>query len=191
MFPRVPSDDTQPGVKLFSTGNSAESGGAWQAGRRLSRVPATPLMTDTPSQTDSPERSGDPSKGSARVVMVVEDDADIRETLTQILEEEGYSVTGAAHGAEALEHLQRGLRPGLILLDLMMPVMNGWQLREAMLDSDELRDLPVVVVTADGGAQRNPEALRVNGVLAKPIDLPTLLGALDRFFPDADSDSSR
>lgn len=171
-------------VMDFFTGIGTEGGGAWQADHRLFRVTTTAPMTDTFAHTTPPNRTGAPGNDTNRVVMVVEDDADIRETLTQILEEEGYTVVGAAHGAEALEQLQQGLRPGLILLDLMMPVMNGWQLREAMLESDELRNLPVVVVTADGGAQRNPEALQVNDVLAKPIDLPTLLGALERFFPD-------
>ncbi|MEO7092000.1 MAG: response regulator, partial [Polyangiales bacterium] len=68
---------------------------------------------------------------SPKSVLVIEDDVDIREALMGILRDEGYLADGAGNGLEGLDHLraQGGVRPGLILLDLMMPVMNGWQFR--------------------------------------------------------------
>ena len=65
-------------------------------------------------------------------ILIVEDDADVRDTMVQVLESEGFSVRATRDGREALDALRAGLRPRLILLDLMMPVMNGWQFREQM-----------------------------------------------------------
>jgi CheY-like chemotaxis protein len=109
-------------------------------------------------------------------VLIVEDDDDIRETLQQVLEQEGYVVDTAAHGREALEHLHNGHRPDVILLDLMMPVMDGWQFREAQQHDPQLATIPVVILTAAEGV-RSFEP-RPRALLRKPIQLPQLFEAL-------------
>jgi CheY-like chemotaxis protein len=81
-------------------------------------------------------------------VLIVDDDLDILTGLGELLEYEGYQVTTVTDGRAALSHLRRGLRPCLILLDLMMPGMNGWDFRAEQMQEVDLRDIPVVVITA-------------------------------------------
>src|SRR5215467_11486900 len=91
-------------------------------------------------------------QNEAGVVMVVEDDEDIRISLKELLEDDGYQVLLAANGREALDCLERGKRPCLIFLDLMMPVMDGWQFRREQQKRDSLKKIPVAVITAAGEA---------------------------------------
>jgi CheY-like chemotaxis protein len=84
------------------------------------------------------------------LVMVVDDDLDIRETLSALLEDEGYDVAAFPCGREALAALQDGLRPRVILLDLMMPVMDGAEFRRAQLADPALAEIPVILITAAG-----------------------------------------
>jgi len=111
---------------------------------------------------------------AARGVLIVEDDSDIREALTQILEEEGYPVDSAPNGKVGLDRLHER-PPCLILLDLMMPVMNGWQFREGQRKDPSISDIPVVVISADGGARREAEAMGAHGFMQKPVGLNELL----------------
>jgi len=111
-------------------------------------------------------------------ILIVEDDFDIREALTQILEEEGYAVRGAANGREALDVASEGAPPKLILLDLMMPVMNGWQFRAEQLKDPRLASVPVLVISADPQVQPKAASLGVAGLLKKPISLDDLLEAV-------------
>ncbi len=111
-------------------------------------------------------------------ILIVEDDFDIREALTQILEEEGYPVRGAANGKEALEVAASGPTPSLILLDLMMPVMNGWQFRAEQLQNPRLASVPVLVISADPHVQPKAATLGVAGLLKKPVSLDDLLAAV-------------
>jgi CheY-like chemotaxis protein len=90
-----------------------------------------------------------------QTILVVDDDAGIRTALRDLLEMEGYSVTEAANGLAALGKLRAGLRPAVILLDLMMPVMDGWDLRTEQLRDPELRGIPVLIVTAAGFSQES------------------------------------
>ena len=83
-------------------------------------------------------------------VLVVDDDAPLMEGLLELLEEEGCTVVSAPNGREALDRLREGLRPDVILLDLVMPVMNGWEFRREQLANDNLKSIPVVVLTAAG-----------------------------------------
>jgi CheY-like chemotaxis protein len=127
------------------------------------------------------------SPGRKRVV-VIEDDPDIRESLGEVLVESGYSVALAANGKEALEQLQLGPPPAAILLDLMMPVMDGWQFRAAQRAALGLRDIPVVVVSADGNLQEKAAAIQATAYLRKPINIVDLLRILEhisRGEPDA------
>jgi CheY-like chemotaxis protein len=111
--------------------------------------------------------------------MVVEDDADIREGLTALLEAEGYTVVAVGDGREALDALQNGsAQPGLILLDLMMPRMNGWQFLEALDQSPDIARVPIVVTSAHREKDQNISDSALNrrvAFLRKPVDIKVLL----------------
>src|SRR5690348_14933265 len=108
-------------------------------------------------------------------VLVVDDNADAVEALAQILEYEGFDVVTALDGREALDYLRTSPLPDLILLDLMMPVMDGWQVRRELANTPMLASVPVIVMTAlAGGAQIDADA-----IIAKPIDLKRLLQVID------------
>ncbi len=111
------------------------------------------------------------------IVLVVDDDPDIRHAVRAILEEAGYATLEASHGREALELLQRAeVKPDLVLLDLMMPMMDGWQLRARLLEDHALASLPIVIMTAHGGLLRAVANTRpATPVLSKPIDVDRLL----------------
>jgi CheY-like chemotaxis protein len=109
-------------------------------------------------------------------VLIVEDDRDTREMLGHFLELEGFAVHTAANGELALKALQ-GDRPCVILLDLMMPVMNGWQFRQAQQSDPGLSDIPVVVVTAAGSRDDIPW-INADGWLSKPVDFERLLATI-------------
>ena len=117
-------------------------------------------------------------------VLVVEDDEDIRADLAAILRVKGFAVDEAANGKEALARLQGGARPCVIVLDLMMPVMNGWELRAAMLGEGNLSAIPVVVVSGKGRIAPDEEAtLAPAAVLVKPFELTELLELVARYCP--------
>ncbi|WP_437761157.1 response regulator [Sorangium sp. So ce281] len=113
-------------------------------------------------------------------ILVVEDDLDIRSILTQLLAFEGYDVEEAADGAEALALLRRDGPPALILLDLMMPIMDGWQLRAELQRDPELSSIPVVIVSADVRVEQEASRLRVAGLLKKPLQIEPLLELVHR-----------
>ncbi|HEX8953329.1 MAG TPA: response regulator [Polyangia bacterium] len=116
-------------------------------------------------------------------MLIVEDDEDIRADLTAILRVKGFAVEEAANGKEALARLRAGERPGLIVLDLMMPVMNGWELRAAMLaEGGDLAAVPVVVVSGKGRISTDEEkTLQPAAVLVKPFELSELLEVVGRY----------
>lgn len=120
-----------------------------------------------------------------RSVLVVEDDRDIRETMGLVLESEGYKVFTAAHGREALRLLRGGLRPHVILLDLMMPVMNGWELREQMLGDPALADIPTIVITGDSRAPQQTAALKAAACIVKPFEISDMLAVVAETAPQA------
>jgi CheY-like chemotaxis protein len=114
-------------------------------------------------------------------VLIVDDDLDILDALTDLLESEGYSVTTVTDGRAAMSHLRRGLRPCMILLDLMMPGMNGWDFRAEQMKDADLRDIPVVVVTA---ASVSEAALKTQlgdiALLRKPLMQDELISMVRR-----------
>ena len=118
---------------------------------------------------------------SGTSILVVEDDADIRAALADVLAEEGYDVRVAANGEEGLAELRREPRPALVLLDLMMPVLNGWQFRRAQLSDPALADVPVVIVSADAAAGREATNMGASAFLQKPVELDDLLSVVARF----------
>lgn len=112
-------------------------------------------------------------------VLVVDDDVDVREALCDVLADCGFEVRSAGDGVEALALLGAGLRPRVILLDLMMPRMDGAELRDRLQQDPALAAVPVVMLTAD---RRGEE--RITGAdaeLAKPVDLDELLRVLSRY----------
>jgi CheY-like chemotaxis protein len=112
--------------------------------------------------------------------MVVEDDFAIRETMTEVLEGEGFTVTCACNGAEALDRLDAGNPPGLILLDLMMPVMDGWAFRVAQRLDPRFAAIPVIVLSAGFGRDDRLDVLGAAAFLPKPFELGSLLDAVER-----------
>jgi two-component system cell cycle response regulator DivK len=121
------------------------------------------------------------SRASGGTVLLVEDDEDIRNSIAAILEDEGFAVVGASDGGDALRYLQAAAEaPRLILLDLMMPVMDGWAFRAAQLDDDRLSKIPVVILSAATDVRRHAAQLRVNEYLIKPLDVPLLLNTIER-----------
>jgi CheY-like chemotaxis protein len=116
-------------------------------------------------------------------VLVVDDDADIRDAVQGLLEEEGYSVATAPNGAAALEQLE-DVSPRLILLDLTMPIMDGATFRDKQMQDESLAAIPTVVMTARAVAGRSAAPLLARACLAKPIDLDELLAIVGHYCGD-------
>lgn len=112
------------------------------------------------------------------LLLVVEDHADSRELLAEFLEALGYEVEVAGNGLEALERLRDAPRPRAVLLDLMMPVMSGWELMKHVREDPVLSSLPVVVVSGVGASQPLPEG--VLGAVPKPVDLNALRALIEQ-----------
>jgi len=121
---------------------------------------------------------------SSHLVLVVEDDADFREALVSALERAGYEVIAAVNGAAALQLLQWQIVPSVVILDLMMPVMDGRTFREHQLADPALASIPVIVLSAEAKAAELATSPGVHAVLRKPVDLEALLGALDALCPE-------
>jgi CheY-like chemotaxis protein len=111
-------------------------------------------------------------------IFVVDDDIDLRETIGELLADEGYRTRLFQNGRRALDELRSGVRPSLILLDLMMPEMSGWQFREEQLRDESLRDIPVVVMTASRGF--DGASLEASEILLKPIGIADIIAAVER-----------
>jgi CheY-like chemotaxis protein len=115
-----------------------------------------------------------------KFVLVVDDDTAIRESVAEILRDEGYAVQEASNGQEALDRLRAEGPPCLILLDLMMPIMDGFQFRAAQLADRALAAAPVVVMSADGNVEGKAASLSAAGALKKPLLLGDLLQVVAR-----------
>src|SRR5215468_6854728 len=118
-------------------------------------------------------------QGLARRVLVVDDDPDILDALSEILEAEGYDVQRARNGREALQRLEQGL-PDLVLLDLMMPVMDGWEFARSL---DPGARPPIIVLSADRNVSAKAKEIGALGWLAKPFELSDLLAAVRNVVP--------
>jgi CheY-like chemotaxis protein len=118
-----------------------------------------------------------PQGGPQGTVLVVDDDFDLRRTVRDILQDEGYTVETAANGREALARLQQGDPPRVVVLDLMMPVMDGWQLIDELQQDEALARIAVVVISASRTALRTA---RAHPFLAKPLDYFKLVATVDR-----------
>jgi CheY-like chemotaxis protein len=112
-------------------------------------------------------------------ILVVEDDPDIRDTIADILSDEGYTVLSAKHGAEGLDCLRTASQlPSIIILDLMMPVMDGIGFREEQRKNPDWADIPVLILSADRSSRDKAEAMQARGYLQKPFDIDQLLSLL-------------
>jgi CheY-like chemotaxis protein len=111
-------------------------------------------------------------------ILIVEDCDEIRIDLAELLRDEGYDVVTARHGAEALDLLDAGPAPSVILLDLMMPVMDGWQFRKMQLGKPTLASIPVVLLTGSNNAQQHARDLNAAGCVQKPFDFDQLLSTV-------------
>ena len=114
-------------------------------------------------------------------ILVVEDDFDLRHSLAEVLEDEGYEVACARDGQEALRHLE-GPSPQAILLDLTMPGMDGWTFRSHQRSDPRIAGIPTVIISAAYGADARgvTAELAPDAFLAKPFELGTLIAALKR-----------
>ena len=133
------------------------------------------MPTSQPTSDDAPT----PAPASRRLLLI-DDDEDLRESLGEALEGAGFVVFSAANGREALDSLAAGLRPDVILLDLLMPIMNGWQFCQARKNDAALTAIPVIAMSA--AVSRDPWSpyyLDVDDFVAKPIDLEDLVEKLE------------
>lgn len=119
--------------------------------------------------------------GAARTVLVVDDDPGDREALAQILSAEGYGVATAADGLAAFEYLEGHDPPGVILLDLMMPGMNGWVFRIEQRKNPRIAGIPVIVFSGTHDTRPVANFLDADDHLQKPVELSLLLEKVRRF----------
>ncbi len=121
-------------------------------------------------------------EGCARTVLVVEDDTDIRDTIAEVLEDLQYRPALAADGEAALETLREmDPKPCVILLDVMMPVLDGLGFRERQQSDPELSGIPVVVLSAHADARTAAQQMQATGFLKKPVQLDDLLDTVEQF----------
>ena len=117
---------------------------------------------------------------SPATVLLVDDDLDLREAAAEALEDAGYRVVRADDGRRALEEMTRGgLRPDLILLDMMMPNLDGWGFRVAQKQVPDIAGIPVVALTAYALTEDEREQLDAAAILRKPVALEELMRAVE------------
>jgi CheY-like chemotaxis protein len=146
---------------------------------RLSRIFLAPPF-DNPNVVpkDRRRRMSNDGGETCSGILIVDDDPDIRDSLKEVLEDEGYEVNGVANGREALDYLRRAPRPCVILLDLMMPVMDGWQFRKEQKQDPAIANIPLIVITATG---KRPVLIDADELVMKPLDLGRLFEAIERY----------
>jgi CheY-like chemotaxis protein len=113
-------------------------------------------------------------------ILVIDDDNDTREIISEVLAAEGHEVRGAGDGLLALAELQHGGRPSLILLDMMMPRLDGEGFMRALRSDPGLADIPVVILTAHPAARKKAAELGAAGCLLKPVELVDLIATIER-----------
>jgi CheY-like chemotaxis protein len=115
---------------------------------------------------------------SPGLILVVDDDEDIREIVGLVLEQSGYRTVGAVDGADALERLRDGLHPALAIVDLMMPRLSGADLVRAMRTDPRLAPIPVVILSGDRAVRQISAELGASSALLKPVELEDLLAVV-------------
>jgi len=115
-------------------------------------------------------------------ILIIEDDKDLRDTLREALELEGYTAVCAENGQAALRYLATGRKPCMILLDLMMPVMDGWTFRQELLKHPSLAAIPVIVMTASPPERAG--AVAPQAILYKPLHMSRVMDVVQEHCPD-------
>ncbi len=115
-----------------------------------------------------------------KTILIIEDDHVISASLKEVLEENDYQVLTAPNGLEALKLLKTSDHPSLILLDLMMPIMDGFQFRENQLADHLIKHIPVVVMSADGHVAEKKAKTSAQAYLKKPLDIYDLLELIEK-----------
>lgn len=113
-------------------------------------------------------------------ILVIEDDRDIRESIVELLEYEQFDVISAVNGQEGLALLRSGAKPNLILLDLMMPVMDGFQFRKEQSNSPEFSNIPVIIMTADGHVEAKKDLVGAVNFIRKPLSIDSALEVINQ-----------
>jgi two-component system, chemotaxis family, chemotaxis protein CheY len=116
---------------------------------------------------------------ATHTVLVVDDEPAIRQLLDDVLSAEGHAVLSATDGRHALDQLHSGARPCVILLDLMMPLLDGWQLAEQLRDDPELRTIPFAVIAANPRYEADAYRIGAAAWLGKPLEVSTLLETVE------------
>jgi CheY-like chemotaxis protein len=114
-------------------------------------------------------------------ILVIEDDTSIRELLVELLEAEGFHVVSATNGQEAVSILEKQSTFDLILVDLMMPVMDGYSFRAEQLKHPLWSKIPTVVMSAEANAKEKMKPFQISAFLSKPVDLETILKTINLF----------
>jgi two-component system, chemotaxis family, chemotaxis protein CheY len=138
----------------------------------------------TPAAFTSPDTGPDkvalPAPAEPALILLVEDDFMLRGSLAAVLQEEGYKVECAANALDALRRLERRPKPSLILLDIMLPYMDGLEFRAVQRATPDMADIPVIVITAVGVRPDIAAELDLRQSFFKPLERPRLLDAIRR-----------
>lgn len=118
------------------------------------------------------------TRGKCRTILIVEDDEDIRSVMVDLLESEGYTTKAASNGREALDVLDSMAKPCLVLLDMMMPIMNGRQFLDTIMSDALLAPIPVLIVSAVADKTNTEGSI---GFLKKPIDIDVVLNVVSQY----------
>ena len=127
----------------------------------------------------NPDSSG--TQVAARCILIVDDHQDMRETLAEVLECAGYTVATAANGLDALNYLHAHDCPAVILLDLLMPVMDGREFRTRQQQDPDLAGIPVIVVSGADAIEQRTGSLAAAAYFTKPVDVPSLMRTIIRY----------
>ena len=111
-------------------------------------------------------------------ILVVEDDDDIRNAIVDLLESEGYATEFAINGKDALDRLHEMSKPCLVLLDMMMPIMNGREFLDIVMKDNRLAPIPVLIVSAIADKTNTEGSV---GFLKKPIDIDVVLNVVSQY----------
>ncbi len=114
-------------------------------------------------------------------ILIVEDDNSIRELLVELLQSEGYDVGSANNGLEGIKYLQSNTLPDLILIDLMMPIMDGYSFRIEQMKNPLWANIPVVVMSAEANAKEKLKNFGITAFLSKPVELDTILKTVELY----------